>query len=292
MRAEPFFIKTEDEVKISGIHYNNNNKKIIISTHGMQTNGIKKRDLIIANQVSKIGYDYIAFNNRGREVITMINKIVNGKLQRAKSGTAYENITECYYDIKTVINFCIEKGYTDIILQGHSLGTIKTIYAYNQFKQNNELINYIKGVILLSLPDIPELVKYHLNEKYEAVLKYAIKMKEEGREEELMPDDVFLCPISVRNFLYYLDKNNGINFAQLSNQNYDFKEINNITEKLLILYGNNNELILQDAKQLVEFLEEKINKNAIIDYIDGANHSYNGKEEELAKKISDFLAKV
>lgn len=290
MQLKTFFVETKDKVKISGVLYSDNNKKIIISTHGMQTNGIKKRDEIIAENVTKIGYDYLSFNNRGREVITMINKMVDGKIKRVKAGTAYEDVTECYYDIKAVINFCIKNGYTDIILQGHSLGSIKTVYTYNKLKQEkDEIIDYIKGIILLSMPDIPELVKFYLNERYENIIEYAINMKRQGKEEELMPDDVFLCPISVRNFLYYLKKDNEINFVQLSNTEYDFKEINNIDKKILIIYGNNEELILQDAKDVVNFMKEKTNKNAVIEYIDGANHMYRGKEEELAYRICKFL---
>lgn len=290
MELKQFFIKTEDQVKISGLLYKSNHNKIIISTHGMQTNGIKERDEIIAKTVAKKGYDYLTYNNRGREVITMINKLVNGKIEREKAGTAYENVTECYYDIKAVIDFCIENGYKDIILQGHSLGTIKTIYTYNRLKEEeSEIIKYIKGVILLSMPDIPELVKYYLKDNYETTLKYALEKEKQGKCEELMPDNVFLCPISVRNFLRYLKYNEDINFIQLSNKEYDFKEINNIDTRLLIIWGNNGELILQDAKELVEFMRTKIKENSVIEYIDGANHMYNGKEEVLANKIYNFI---
>lgn len=290
MEIKTIFTKTEDEVKISGLLYTNKNKKIIISTHGMQTNGIKKRDEIIAKKVADKGYDYLAYNNRGREVVTMIHKLVDGKMKRVKAGTAYEDVTESYFDIKSVIMFCIENGYTEIILQGHSLGTIKTIYTYNRLKdEENEILEYIKGVILISMPDIPELVKYSLKDNYEKVLKLAEEKEAEGKTDEFMPDDVFICPVSVRNFLYYL-RDEEINFIQLSNKEYDFKEINNIEAKLLILWGNDGELIIQKAEDLVEFMKSKIkNQDVEIDYIDGANHSYVGKEEELANRIYQFL---
>ena len=58
-------------------------------------------------------------------------------------------------------------------------------------------------------------------------------------------------------------------------------------------WGNINELILQDAQKLCEFLKGKIkNNNLDINYIDGANHSYKGKEEELGEEIKNFLGKL
>lgn len=290
MQLKQFFIRTEDEVKTSGLHYYNNNKKIIISTHGMQTNGMKERDEIIAEKVVTKGYDYITFNNRGREVITMINKLVNGKMECTKAGTAYEEVEESYYDIKSVIKFCIENKYEEIILQGHSLGSIKTVYVYNRLKnENSSLLKYIKGVILLSMPDIPELVKYLLQDKYNEILNYAIEKEKTQKQDELMPDNVFLCPISVKNFLYYLKYNENINFVQLSNEQYEFPELNNIDSRLLIIYGNNGEFITQEVNDLIKFLKGKLKKDVIIDYIDGANHMYTGKEAELADKIYQFL---
>ena len=58
-------------------------------------------------------------------------------------------------------------------------------------------------------------------------------------------------------------------------------------------WGNCNEFIKQDAKDLAEFMNEKIkNPNKDIWYIDGANHSYSGNEEELAEQIMKFLVRV
>ena len=51
-----------------------------------------------------------------------------------------------------------------------------------------------------------------------------------------------------------------------------------------------NEMILQSADELVNIVTNIIeNKNKDIDYIDGANHQYNGKEKELAEQIIEFI---
>ena len=53
---------------------------------------------------------------------------------------------------------------------------------------------------------------------------------------------------------------------------------------------NVKELIEREASEQVSFMNSKINNSKKdISYIDGANHSYDGKEEELASQICNFL---
>ena len=55
-------------------------------------------------------------------------------------------------------------------------------------------------------------------------------------------------------------------------------------------WGNKNEMILQKADELVTNLNNIItNSEKDIDYIDGANHRYNEKEEILANQIINFI---
>ena len=54
-----------------------------------------------------------------------------------------------------------------------------------------------------------------------------------------------------------------------------------------------NEMIEQDAKELAELVNRKINNNKKdINYIDGADHSYTRKEKELADQIVKFLSNI
>ena len=58
-------------------------------------------------------------------------------------------------------------------------------------------------------------------------------------------------------------------------------------------WGNNKELIKQNAKDLTNKLKSKLHNNKIdIDYIDEANHSYSGKEEILAEQIYELTKAV
>ena len=107
-----------------------------------------------------------------------------------------------------------------------------------------------------------------------------------------MPEKAFTYPISVKTFLKYARDYKNFDFARYSDETYNYEELNNIKIPLFMRWGNDKELILQEAKDLCNMLKQKI-KNTLLDinYIDKANHSYTGKEEILAEEIYNFLEK-
>ena len=281
-----------DGIELSGILYNGKkkNKKIILSIHGMASNCMKTRDTIIAKNANENNIDYFCFNNRGSEIVKYISKNINGKKEKQLAGTAYEDVLESYEDIVGAILKLKELGYKDIYLQGHSLGCTKIVYTYNELLEEKEtdILNSIKGVILLSLIDIPMAIKVYTGEKFEKYLKLA---EEKENKLELMPTSSFIHPISVKTFLRYAKDNKDIDFARYGRDN-ELEKLNNIKAPLFMRWGNENEMILQKADELVSMVSNLIqNQNKDINYIDGANHSYNEKEEILAKEIIEFVKK-
>lgn len=281
-----------DGIELSGILYNGKekNKKIILSIHGMASNCMKTRDTIIAKNANENNIDYFCFNNRGSEIVKYISKNINGKKEKQLAGTAYEDVLESYEDIVGAILKLKELGYKDIYLQGHSLGCTKIVYTYNELLEEKEtdILNSIKGVILLSLIDIPMAIKVYTGEKFEKYLKLA---EEKENKLELMPTSSFIHPISVKTFLRYAKDNKEIDFARYGRDN-ELEKLNNIKAPLFMRWGNDNEMILQKADELVSMVSNLIqNENKDINYIDGANHSYNEKEETLAKEIIEFIKK-
>lgn len=283
------YFSTEDKVELVGLLETpeKSTNKVVISIHGMQSNCLKKRETILSENISKSGVAYFAFNNRGAEVMAY-TKHTDGK-KTLDGGVVYEDVLDGYYDIKAAITKMLEIGFTEIYLQGHSLGCTKIVYTYNKLKEENNVDN-IKGIILLSLVDIPECQRYDLKNRYEEFLKYAEDKEKEGKLLELMPIESFEHPISVKSYLRYYKYNKDIDFARFSDSQYNFKELNNIDIPLFLRWGNVYELVIQDLNELVEFLKTKIlNKNLDIGYIDGADHGYTGKEKILAEQIIKFI---
>lgn len=284
-----------DGIQLNGFLYKSGEKtkQIILSVHGMSSNCLKERETILAKQTNKNKIDYFCFNNRGSELVKYIEKKKEGKKEKLLGGTTYEDVLEGYEDIVGAILKIKELGYEEIYLQGHSLGCTKIVYTYNELKEEEEteILDSLKGIILLSLVDIPMALKGYLRENFETYLKLAEEKQAEGKLYDLMPKEAFIHPISVKTFLRYAKNNPEIDFAKFGRDN-ELKELNNITIPLFMRWGNDNEMILQKAEELVAIVSNTIlNEKKDIDFIEGANHSYTGKEEQLAKQIVEFIKK-
>lgn len=282
-----------DGVKLNGILYNCKEKsnEVILAVHGMTSNCFKERDKVISENSNKNGIDYFCFNNRGSELARYIKKDINGKEEKIIAGTSYEDVLEGYEDILGAIIKLKELGYENIYLQGHSLGCTKIVYTYNELVDEEEydVLSNIKGVILLSLIDIPKAIKVYLGDKFSEYVSLAEEKEQEYKSYELMPKDAFINPISAKTFLRYVRDNKDIDFAGYEKDN-ELEKLNNIKVPLMMRWGNQNEMILQNADELVNIVTNIIeNKNKDINYIDGANHQYNGKEKELAEQIIEFI---
>lgn len=286
---ERVYFNTEDEIELVGLleRPTDPTKRVVISVHGMQSNCLKRREDILSKEISNAGVAYFAFNNRGAELMTYTRKTTGEKI--LNGGSVYEDVLDGYYDIKGAINKMLELGYTDIYLQGHSLGCTKIVYTYNKLKNENNVKN-IKGIMLLSLVDIPDCQKYDLGDKYAEMMEYAENKEKEGKLNDLMPIESFDHPICVRSYLRYFKYNKDIDFARFWDKDYNFKELNNIQIPLFLRWGNVHDLVLQNLSNLIEILKSKIqNEKLDIGYIDGADHGYTGKEETLAKEIISFI---
>lgn len=261
--------------------------KILIQIHGMVSNCFKKRERIIAQKVEKMGIDTLCFNNRGSEVVRYIKSETSSFL----GGTAYEKIEDCYYDIVGAIEFALSLGYENIYLQGHSLGSTKVVYTYNRLKEeNSKYLNNIKAIILLSLCDSSDTIEMNKDDNY---LKIAEEKASNGELMDLMPLEAYVHPISVRSYLQYARDYQSIDFARFDDEDYEFEVLNKIDVPLFMRWGNVNELIKRDAKDLAQFMNGKIhNPNKDISYIDGADHTYYEKEEELARQVRYFIDKI
>ena len=159
---ERVYFNTEDEIELVGLleRPTNPTKRVVISVHGMQSNCLKRREDILSKEISNAGVAYFAFNNRGAELMTYTRKTTGEKI--LNGGSVYEDVLDGYYDIKGAINKMLELGYTDIYLQGHSLGCTKIVYTYNKLKNENNVknINYSSVIEALNIKNRIKRINY------------------------------------------------------------------------------------------------------------------------------------
>lgn len=296
MRLKKIFFETEDGIELCGLLHEpeEKNKEIVIAVHGMQSNCLKKRDDIIAGKLTQEEISYFCFSNRGHDLVSSINKNINGKKSKVLLGTSLENIEDSYFDIKAAIETMLDLGYTKIHLQGHSLGCTKIVYTYNKMKKENDLdlLERIKSIILLSMVDIPNALRFFFDKDKEKLIEIMEREIEKGNGNILVSLPGAILPMSPNTFLKYMKNNESINFARFSDRHYEFNELNEINVPLFMRWGNINELIMQSVDELVKNLNKKIKNDKLdINFIDGATHNYSGKEKILANQIFEFIKK-
>mgnify|MGYP000755029558 FL=1 len=279
----------EDGTKLNGFLHKSKEttQDVILSIHGMSSNCFKERDNVIANTANNLNIDYFCFNNRGSELVKYITKNINGKKTKVIAGTSYEEVLDSYYDIVGAILELRKLGYKNIYLQGHSLGCTKIIYTYNKLKKQNntEILEMIKSIILLSLVDITSVLKVFLGKNFSYYINLANKMEQEGKLQNLMPQEAFIHPVSSKTFLRYARDNKDIDIKQ-------YNILSKIDKPLFMRWGTDNEMIIDKPDELVKKVKQIIeNKQSDVNYIEGANHSYNEKEEILATQILEFIQK-
>lgn len=293
MRIEKIYFNTQDGVELFGLLHiseNGNDTDVVISTHGMGSNCFKKRDDIIARKLTENNISYFTYNNRGQGLINAISL----EKEKILQGTVFEDVEDSYFDITAAIKVLKEKGYKNIHLQGHSLGSTKTVYTYNKLVEKNEVdtLNSIKSVILLSLVDIPEVMNYLIksNNKLD-IIKIALEKEAAGDLNYVINTNVpFLPMVSVKTFLRYYRENENIDFAKYANSDFNFEKLNNIKVPIFMRWGNVNELISLPVDEIVSIMNNKLNNvNKDIGYIDGAGHNYSGKVTQLAEEIYNFI---
>ena len=286
MKQELVRINSTDEIQMPGILYTPDEatEKIVIHVHGLNGNFYENNFLdFISKSYTDKGFAFLTFNNRGREFITELWKgtecvIIGGSLERFK---------DCILDIEGVVNYAKEKGYKEIILEGHSYGCNKVLYYYN--KSNDESI---KKIVLLAPCDIPAEGKKFLSvEEYKMAKEESTRLVNEGKEKELIGFSV-MANGKIAAGTYYNDflpggEDDFIRYADGANGKSEV--LNNIDIPVLVIFGDNDECVLTEPIEVVtQYLHNNL-KNCNIQIIKGTNHSYTDKYEELGKTIENNI---
>lgn len=286
MKQELIRMSSIDNIEMVGILYEPEEKsnKIVIHVHGLCGNFYENRFLdVLAKTYTNKGYSFLTFNNRGTN---FISELLKGK-DYAVIGGCYEKFRDCLLDIEGAIKYVTDKGYTNIILEGHSYGCNKVIYYYNKKKDER-----VKKIVLLAPCDIPqEGVKFLSKEEYETAKTESTRLVKEGKENELIDFSVnangvigagtyyndFL-PNGENDFIRYIDGVNGRS-----------EVLNNIDIPVLVIFGDADECVLtQDIETVKGYLHNNI-EDCNINIIKGANHSYTDSYDALGKIIKENI---
>ncbi len=291
--------KTKDKLVLPGLLYEAKDSDVAaIYLHGNGSSSVfydevKSRHL--PNLLNESSISLLKFNNRGAHIIKKLNiDSDNVKKERKLFGCAYELIKDCVLDIDAAINFLKQSGYKKFYLIGKSTGANK-ICVYHHYKPNNEILKYI----LICGGDDTGIYHNLLGNKiFSNLLKKSIQKIKSGDGDSLIPELVQTGEIFSYKGFYDIANPDGdyncfpfgefLGKSKMSTKPL-FRYFKEINKKSLVVYGEMDEFAWGEVPKLVRELSN-INPSLNYEIIKDADHSFNGKEIQLSKLVSDWLS--
>ncbi len=288
MKTEFIRFTTEDQLILQGLVYSPDvlSRKAFLHIHGMGGNFYENRFIdVMAEHITQAQQTFLSINTRGHDIVADF-PIPGSEEKYRRIGNAYEKFEECIFDIKSAVDYLQKSGYEEITLCGHSLGAVKVVY-YAAKTQDQR----IKKLILMSPPDMVGLAEKESNHK--DLLSQAEKMILGGKGGELLP-------VKIWDYYYlsaytYVDLNTRDKPVDIFNT-YDKTKPSLIAEikvPTLAFLGEKDDAAILPQQEALELIKNKaINApNFEIDIIEGASHSYFGREQLMAERVVKWLLK-
>lgn len=269
---------TSDGVRLNGfLHMGRRNGACIINVHGMTGNFYGIRQMHLAEMLGKRGISFLSINTRGHDAVS--NYRTEGRRSsRVRAGTNFERFEDCVPDIKAAVDIAKRMGFRDIILCGHSTGCQKILYYQYRSKDKR-----IKSLILLGPADDYNVARADLGRNFNKVAKLSRMMVARGKGNEthsLIPSG-----FSAQRF----DSTVNLKRIEARILNYDgpLKEFASIKVPILAMFGTKEEFAVKRVRACLKILEGKSkSENYRWHVVKGANHSFKGREAELARLIA------
>lgn len=254
-------------------------KACIIFIHGMNGSAFSHIALCLAQSLPR-DMAIFSFNNRGHGMVNGLSKYARGKRVRVIGGTGMERFEDCIFDIKGAIDSLSRLGYSHFILCGHSTGCQKA--AYYQYKMHDRRV---KGIVLVAPCDDYNLNKTNLGKNYSRIKGACARMIKSGKGNKMAP-----CAggFSAQRFDSLINSKRAE--ARMFNYDGDLKEFAAIKTPILAVFGDQEENTVKGVDECLLILEDTTSSAKFSSLlIGGANHSFEGKEKELVKSISQWI---
>lgn len=305
MKTEFVNILSVDRLELPGLLYQPaKSTKAAIYLHGNGDSGVFYQAELhnaMGEALAQTGIAYLAFNNRGaryKKRLKISGTGTPGQEDTVMGGAHYELIEDTIKDIDGAIKFLENRGFREFYLIGFSTGANK-ICVYDNLVSRNKVSKYIQA----GPGDDSGLFFHEIGEKrFWLSLHYAKQMIQIGRPLKIMPKYTGMHPFSAQAAYDILDPNGAYNtfpyFEAISKRLGNkplFKEYKAITRPMLVIFGEYDEFTYTGGgtQAVLELLKKMTNKKALplsdFQIVPATDHGFHGQEQELARRIAEWL---
>lgn len=280
---------TKDGIKLSGLYLSGDKtKSACIFIHGFTADFYSHSFYhTISTELQKQGNAVVLAQTRGTGIQTEFLK-TDG--EGVYIGSYFEKLNEAHLDISTFVEFLTKEGYKDIVLIGHSLGTIKSV----RYLFEGEYKDKISKLVLISPFDKSAYLEVKAPNKWQGFVEVAKKKIEDGKGKDIIPvpeyDDY---GTSYDTFYSWYEPSDLNRIWDFYKSDYDFPYLQKINIPVKAILGEKDEFVTfptlgVSVESSLDVIKKHI-KNSETALIPNANHTFYGFENELAKEVSSFV---
>ncbi len=282
MKGEIVSANTEDRVRLHGLYCtpigeNRTQYEAVVLTHGLAGNFYSSRFLFyLAHSFLDLGLHVVIGNTRGHDDVNRTVRMGRS----AYMGGAFENVSDCAFDLAAWNQFLRTRGHERVILAGHSLGAIKSLFAQAHKPQPN-----VQAIIGLSATRLNYdcFMESSGKDKFSNALAEAQHWVDADQPDRLLNIEFPFPTLMAAGA--YLDKYGNAN-------QYDWlKFVDRIRVPTQLLFG---QLELEENAAF-EGLPEELkrlqasNPRLAIDIVEGADHFYSARFSQATEYIRNWI---
>ncbi|MCL5959272.1 MAG: alpha/beta fold hydrolase [Chloroflexi bacterium] len=270
MNLELVESKTFDRLTLHGILYTPQSPPAcvppaLLFIHGVGYNFYETPLRRVAEYLVERSRACLVTNTRGHDWVA------NSYRKGGYIGSSFELLEDCLLDIDAALATLQKRGFDDIVIVGHSLGAVKTVFYQSQRASQN-----VKGIVICSPPKISYACTSSLPE-FAQLVATASREAEQGNLEKLLfrktPFPAYFCARTVLNKYSPEDTANAL------------KHVEKIRCPALLMCGTRDPLV-QFAGEIREATSDRRWQHRLIE---GADHNYRGHQVEVAEEIAHWL---
>lgn len=297
MLADAVRVRTEDGLDLFGlVHEPGVSREIaVVFVHGLGGNGFVPFTDALAAALPAAGVALLRGNLRDPELLRIDESPLTFEVY--KGGGAYHRFEDSVQDLGAWISEAEIRGYERVVLFGHSLGSLKAVHYLHRTNDPR-----VAGLVLASTADLVAMNEgRYTPEERERFLSIARKLVREGRGRELMPPECAMGlmrqPVSAQSYLDRFDEPASWDIMDLFDRGSAraFVALRAVSVPILALFGTVGETVPEDRLEAaLRRLEQEARAAPSFEshVLEGANHFYSGRGDEIAGITLNWLRKV
>jgi pimeloyl-ACP methyl ester carboxylesterase len=265
---EQVALHTADGVILDGIAYQptaSRRATAILLVHGFGGNFYSEYFPTLARMAAKQGYATLALNMRDHDGGPKVSDFADNEADIA-AGTAY---------LRSL-------GYSKLVLLGQSMGTNRVLY-YEAVTSDPA----IAATVLVSGPG--NLFEWNVwqfgRPKAQASVDEALALQAAGQEQQLMVIELGPLGKALYTARYLLSLRGPASHSD------PYQNVRKVTNRVLILQGSADKLVEPGVARRLQQAATVSAKAELIS-MEGAGHSFRGREGELAQRVLEWLNQV